>query len=507
MRRFLIASVSLIAFAAPAFAASADDLGYLPPPSPADYQRTLQVVSKMPAFEAQAASLNRSGGIMPAVGTMQQAAPAIRYATNYQVAAIPDYLPMSRMDAQGMQTAQNMYGARNGAFVQPAGFYTQNSAQGTLQGGQSQADVLPANPAPASNNSASSAYASSQALMAAEPLPASPTPAPAYAAPSYAAPSYAAPAPVPAYAAPQAAVPQPMVSQPMMPTPIAPPMAPQPMVMDQAVPVEPVQMAAPVPVMPVAPVVQPQPYYTEPPVVSQPYNPPTMNGNPRYDRIDAPTVRPQSQIISPSPSFAFDPSWRNAGFYAGIRSGLAMPEDTSFDYSGSTYTNEYHTGWNITADVGYQFRPWAYWVAPRAEAEFGRISQSVKTHTVGTAEFEDPNAYGDTSTFVGLANAYLDFKPFNTRLVQPFVGAGLGFGVVDFDRHGITSPIMDDSETGFAWQVGGGLGLDLFNSSTMLDIGYRYLQVAGVDLAARDGTSSSTDVSSHIITFGLRNSF
>lgn len=481
MRRVLLASLSLIAFAAPAYAARAlDDNGYLPPPAPVDYQRTLQVVGQMPAFKAQADAGNNASYIN-AYAAPAAAPQPVQMATNYQVAAIPDYLPMSRIAAQNPGTMATMYGGNAyGGAVQQVGFVTQNSAQGTLTGQQAYS-------APA--QASASASASPAPLLSAEPV--QPQPAPQYVQPapqSYEQQPQAYSAPVP-----QAMYPQQAYATQVAPQPYAQAYAPQ--YVQQAAPVEPAQMATQAPpVMPVAPAPQAQAYY---PMASQPsmvYNPPTMDGNPRYDAIDAPT----------KPSMAYDPAWRDMGWYGGARVSLNLPEDTSFSTAAGKYTNENHTGYGIGAFAGYAFRPFTDWVAPRLEGEFSRQYQTVNKHSIGATSFTDPNAYGTTTALVGLANGYLDFGL--SRIVQPYLTAGIGFGVVDFDRHGVTTPIMDDSAFGFAWQGGAGVGIHL-GPGSILDIGYRYLQVPTVDLKARDGTTSSTDLSEHQFMLDLRQSF
>lgn len=65
---------------------------------------------------------------------------------------------------------------------------------------------------------------------------------------------------------------------------------------------------------------------------------------------------------------------------------------------------------------------------------------------------------------------------------------------------------MDDSGTGFAWQVGAGVSYDLTSNLTA-ELGYRYFNVENVGLTAADGTGSDVDVRSHQVNLGLRVSF
>ncbi len=526
MRRFAVAaSASLLVFAvhAPAFAAAQlDDMGYLPPPTPIDYERTLQQVAQLPAFKAQVEMY------APAPQARPAPQPVIQYAQNYQVPAVPDYLPMTRMAAQ---RATNIYGSgangadanynagynagapmpenatyigeyANNATFQPAGFVTQNSVtpypQYETPANVPQLDASgrarqPIPSAPSYGTSANAApsygapsYDAPPPQLAAEPMPMQPTP------------QYA-PLPVPQYVPQAMPMPvDPMAQAPMPVMPIAPApqmmpqqamMAPMPVPMEQAVPVEPVDMA---------PMAMASPGYMPlAPMPSMPYNPPVMDGNPRYDSVP---------FAPRAPSMAYDPSWRENGFYGAFRTGLTLPGDTSFSNAGGKFINEYHTGWNLSGGIGYAFAAWDSWIAPRLEGEFGMFSQSIQKHKIGTLSFEDPNAYGDTMTLTGMLNAYLDFRPFQSRVVQPYITGGAGMGVVDFDRHGVTTPVMNNDAVGFAWQGGAGVGFRL-SRGTFLDVGYRYLQVSGIELMARDNTKSSTDIDEHVLNIGLRQNF
>lgn len=436
MRRFAVAaSVSLIAFASAASAAPrSDDFGYLPPPAPAEYQRTLNQVAQMPAFKAQIEAN------APAAAPLQPSQPAIRYAQNYQVPAVPDYLPVSRMAAQ---SATGMYGS-----VQPAGFAMQDSPA-----------AAPA-PVPAP------AYAQQVAQASPQPYASQP--------------SYAAPQPALMAAEPVQPVPQPM----MQPAPSAP-MQPQAMAAADMQP----QSQQPQ-YMPLAP---------QPGQPTMAYQPPVMDGNPRYDAIDVPHREP---------SLAYEPAsgWRKDGIYAALRAGFAIEDDTSFKTAAGTYDNSYNTGFGWGGALGYAFRPWARWIAPRLEGEFSSYSQDIDSHTLGGIEFKDPNAYGRTSVMAGLFNGYFDLSVFDSNIVQPYVGGGVGFGVVDFDRHGITTPIMDNDTVGFAWQAGAGLGIRMMRG-TYVDVGYRYQMVPSVELEARDGTKAKTDIGAHQFNLGLRYTF
>lgn len=386
----LLPVAAFVLFAAPALAES-----YLPSPPPPAQQ--------MPGFSAQAAT-----------DQYYRDPSAMRPAVNYQVPAIPNYLPMNRVDAQTASTQMASY---------------------------------------------TPSYAQTAPLLASEPY--QPVIGQNNGVPQYA----------PQYAQPQQYV------QPQQPY----------------YPQQPANSYAMAP----ATVSAPYDASAQPSIgstMSQPYSPGTMQGNPEYEYIDGP---------KPKPAMASEPG--QAAFYGFLKGGVSFGGGTAFTTAGATYTNDYHTGWNVSGGAGYAFRPFSTWFAPRIEAEIGTIRETVDKHTVNGTAFKDPSAFGSTNTLTGMINGYIDILPYSSIFV-PYIGGGAGFGYVDFDRHGVVTTALSNTDLGFAWNAGAGLGIHLGRGS-VLDIGYRFVQVPDIDLTAQDTTKSTTDVDAHEITVGFRQSF
>ena len=142
----------------------------------------------------------------------------------------------------------------------------------------------------------------------------------------------------------------------------------------------------------------------------------------------------------------------------------------------------------------------------RAEIELGYLESEVEAERGIGVNAVGGAALGDTSALVGLASLYYDFMP--TVTLQPFVGAGIGFGHVNYDNYGraATGVLLSDSDTGFAWHITAGLSHQL-TEQTSLEFGYRYLNIIGLDMIARDGTASDGELSAHLIFAGLRYQF
>ncbi len=248
---------------------------------------------------------------------------------------------------------------------------------------------------------------------------------------------------------------------------------------------------------------QPQTYMT-----TQIYTPsPALTVQQTTDVPDYQTASyppPQQVAQDDRVSLATDPSV--GPWYFTLRSGLTLAQDTQFQSAGADVIHEYQPGWQLGTGVGYEFKAFNNWLAPRAELEMTYDQQLVDTQTTGGVKSTDPNAYGFQRSLDVLANGYLDVRL--NRFLSPYVGAGIGFGYSDFDRYGTSAGgvIMDENDVGFVWQAMGGLGINL-SSSTMVDFGYRYQQNTGVTLKAEDGTTSTPDEGKHIIMVGFRNNF
>jgi opacity protein-like surface antigen len=191
--------------------------------------------------------------------------------------------------------------------------------------------------------------------------------------------------------------------------------------------------------------------------------------------------------------------------YVGARGGWSGLRDTDFNIQGGPVHNEYEQrGYNVAAVVGWGAKV-SNSIGYRLEAELGYQASEVESHTVGGTTFNS-DAFGDTETLYGFANAYLDI-PVVQRL-NAVVGGGVGVGRVKFDSHGIdgVGTVMDDSDTVFGYHVDAGLSYDV-TDRLALEAMYRYTSFVDVELTARDNATSETDVDSHNVVVGARYGF
>jgi hypothetical protein len=215
------------------------------------------------------------------------------------------------------------------------------------------------------------------------------------------------------------------------------------------------------------------------------------------------------------------------GIYFGMRSGLGQAEDTSLSSAaGGAFDTQYDWGSYSGGFVGYRFGPlFGSPISTRLELEAGVGNFSVDTHTRNGVTQDSIDSFGSLRTISGFANGYFDLDlgraigiggPLGA--VRPFVGGGVGAANVTLKKQGVsaTGTLIDSSYTLFAYHLSAGIGIDIsgigfvrntmFNNS-VLEIGYRRMEVPDLAFTARDGTSSSTSFAANMVTFGLRRNF
>jgi opacity protein-like surface antigen len=220
------------------------------------------------------------------------------------------------------------------------------------------------------------------------------------------------------------------------------------------------------------------------------------------------------------------PEPQGFGWYISVFGGWSMPRDEEFsvETTGATPDSlvadiELDDGFMVGAALGAQINEWlrgevevsGHFHDAEGEAVFFERGLVPATVTYGIDGEED-------ALFV-LANLWVDF-PIG-GVIRPYVGGGVGFGHLDVDvsfdsAGGSEIPIVDDSDWGFAWQVGGGVAFDV-SENIAIDVGYRYKRIENADLEADDelevwlasdvANDVEKDYRSHNILLGLRFGF
>ncbi len=186
-----------------------------------------------------------------------------------------------------------------------------------------------------------------------------------------------------------------------------------------------------------------------------------------------------------TPAFARDDAW-----YVELDFGAMIVEDADATINGVDNEGQFNfkTGYDGGATIGYDFGGF------RLETEASYRESSVDSYTDSAGYASN---LGDANALSFMVNGLLDFGPDDG--LQGYVGGGAGVARVSYD-------LVDDSDTGFAWQVIAGLRAPL---SKHVDIGlkYRFFNADSIDLVTTAGDSLSTKWRSHSLMGTLSYNF
>ncbi len=176
-------------------------------------------------------------------------------------------------------------------------------------------------------------------------------------------------------------------------------------------------------------------------------------------------------------------------YYASLKLGSSMPRDMEMTGTVGNHT-DMDKGFAISGAVGMQLQQ-----SMRIELELSTRKADISRLRGGAI-----TAKGDLSTRALLGNLYYDFAPMSG--LQPYVGAGLGFG-----RHEVslssTSTALNGSKTDNTLLYHVGLGMSYrLGQSTSADLGYRYMRSTDIE-----ASSVTYDFATHELMAGLRLDF
>lgn len=192
-----------------------------------------------------------------------------------------------------------------------------------------------------------------------------------------------------------------------------------------------------------------------------------------------------------------------AGGFYGALSLAAIQPDAEFttDLTDPDYDSgdvDLDNGFGAIGALGYDLGN-----GLRVEAELGRFKADSNRLVFpdATAPFDVVDIDGDVTLTTGMINVWYDVGNFGD--IKPFIGGGIGMakGEIDatFDLDEATE--ISDSDTAFAWQVGGGLEVPLSTNMSMI-ASYRYLASDGLGLTYDDDIAVDADVNTHVVALG-----
>lgn len=206
-------------------------------------------------------------------------------------------------------------------------------------------------------------------------------------------------------------------------------------------------------------------------------------------------------------------SARDGDFYVGLDIGAAISPDSDATFVpavGAGTSGEVSFGAGLgyegAAVVGYDLG------LIRLEAEASYKSAGVDSITsdfaVGTVIASGTNpGTGDISALTIMGNALLDFG--NEEGLSFFVGGGLGWTQVSYNSIRLASStaiILDDKESGLAWQALAGLRYRI-GENLELTGRYRFFNVPETELVGFGGRAVGAKLQSHSLLAGVTFNF
>ena len=158
------------------------------------------------------------------------------------------------------------------------------------------------------------------------------------------------------------------------------------------------------------------------------------------------------------------------------------------------------TGYLVSAAIGHQvgaFRVEGEFVY--ADNDYDDLADEAQGIFIDDASISQASA---------LVNVIYDFR--NAGPWTPYVGAGIGYGVVRYDdQESDPDDAIDETDEGFTWQLKAGVSY-AFSDSLSLDAGYRYLKAPEFEYSEEDlGETFDLNIETevHVVTVGLRFAF
>jgi OOP family OmpA-OmpF porin len=199
-------------------------------------------------------------------------------------------------------------------------------------------------------------------------------------------------------------------------------------------------------------------------------------------------------------------SHNHKNWYAGIHGGYTMAEDHDFTYTaGTDVDTELDPGYAIGLTVGYDYGiVHESHIGLRNELEFTYRNNEVDTHSTGGSPLAGPTGELTSHAFMANTIAYHE----SDSMVKPYIGAGIGFAMVEFEDYGVTAipNVMDDDDTVFAYQGIVGAEWEV-NKEVAITTDYRYFATLDPEVTTATSTSTETSYGTHNFLVGVKFKF
>lgn len=203
------------------------------------------------------------------------------------------------------------------------------------------------------------------------------------------------------------------------------------------------------------------------------------------------------------------------GPYVSLQGGASFLSDADNVGGGISIESSFETGFGLAAAVGYGIRNSAIRVEAEVSYRRNDFDKLTITNDGGDGSFNDLSfvADGNISALGVMANVFYDFRL--GHRVKPYVGGGIGVARLSIDNAAILGgTVVDDDDTVFAYQVGGGVGFEVTPATTIF-LDYRYFATADPSFlffpdilgVGGIGVAFDSEYASHNVSIGLRYNF
>jgi len=195
---------------------------------------------------------------------------------------------------------------------------------------------------------------------------------------------------------------------------------------------------------------------------------------------------------------AIAPATYAGDWYVQAFVGVDFADDIEFDIDDGDVETSFDAGFLWGISFGYQFKH----VRLDAEIDTSREAD-VDVHRLEGSK--EDGSTGEVQAEAGIGNVLYDFR--KGKRVSPYVGAGIGWAELELRGFSTdASDLVSGEDTMFAWQLLGGVGINV-GEHWVIDFSLRYYETADGDFntsTAAGDDEIQIDYSAFSATAGAR---
>jgi OmpA-OmpF porin, OOP family len=209
-----------------------------------------------------------------------------------------------------------------------------------------------------------------------------------------------------------------------------------------------------------------------------------------------------------APAIAKDNYW-----YGSLQGGPSLFENQNHRVvtagvvgANTAVTTNAKTGFNVSGELGYDFGLFRTgFELGYQRAALGDVNNLANIAAVG-ANGTNSVASGNVSALSFMLNGLFDFGSSDSWAGS--VGGGVGIAQYKASKFatGTRAAFLDDSDTGFAWQVLAGIRKSI-SDNVDLNLGYKYFNIPKINTVASIGAPLRTKLATHNLMLGFTYNF